>query len=401
MSKIALPFTKEMHIVELGGGENPMRGLAVTNVDIRELPQVDIVRNLEEDFSDVGVYDGLFAKYVIEHISWTKIPLFLRCCYNILKPGASAIFIMPDTEAQMKMILEKPLTLEDSCLLFGAQDYGENSHKTAFSKTLITELLKGTGFTTVNITDFPDPNARDIIVEAVRGEGEADAMTKINFGSFTVTFGHGWINADLRGDIQELVEAKGHLFLPLDVREKLPWEDESVDLITAHHLLEHLTRKEGKAFLRECYRVLKPSGVIRVSTPGLKRLISKYDIFKIEFYEENEGVRNSDDSDEAFFRMLTDGHKTVYSEFSLPLYFRDIGFDDIRIMDYGISRSDIIMRETEDSFPSHSIYCEAEKPAYIESMPVPFNITVEKIDDGKDDELVKYLGGNIEDVRPL
>jgi SAM-dependent methyltransferase len=41
-------------------------------------------------------------------------------------------------------------------------------------------------------------------------------------------------------------------------------------------MLEHLRRTEAPPFLRDCYRVLRPGGILRVATPDLERLCELY-----------------------------------------------------------------------------------------------------------------------------
>ncbi len=69
----------------------------------------------------------------------------------------------------------------------------------------------------------------------------------------------GWINVD--------AEALPGVDRVVDVRRGLPFDD--VELIFAEHFLEHLTLAEGLAFLRECRRVLRYDGTLRLSTPNL------------------------------------------------------------------------------------------------------------------------------------
>jgi SAM-dependent methyltransferase len=61
-----------------------------------------------------------------------------------------------------------------------------------------------------------------------------------------------------------------------DLRKKFPWQDNSVDVVYSSHTLEHLSKTEGQYFLRECYRVLKPNGIIRIIVPDLRAVINKY-----------------------------------------------------------------------------------------------------------------------------
>lgn len=57
---------------------------------------------------------------------------------------------------------------------------------------------------------------------------------------------------------------------------KLPYSDTSVDFIFSEHFIEHLDYQQGQIQLQECYRVLKPSGVLRISCPDLEVLVKDY-----------------------------------------------------------------------------------------------------------------------------
>lgn len=76
----------------------------------------------------------------------------------------------------------------------------------------------------------------------------------------------GFINIDLEpgGDIQ------------CDVTQGLPYADATVDGIYSEHFIEHLSQRDILRFLRECRRVLKPGGRIRIATSDLEDLISHY-----------------------------------------------------------------------------------------------------------------------------
>ncbi len=59
--------------------------------------------------------------------------------------------------------------------------------------------------------------------------------------------------------------------------EKLPdFEDDSVDLIYASHVLEHFGRDQYLAVLAEWHRVLKPMGVLRLAVPNFKACVEQY-----------------------------------------------------------------------------------------------------------------------------
>src|SRR5262249_39619387 len=62
----------------------------------------------------------------------------------------------------------------------------------------------------------------------------------------------------------------------LDVRKRLPWGDGAFEAVYASHLLEHIHLEDAKRLLRECRRVLKPGGVIRIVVPDLKAVALEY-----------------------------------------------------------------------------------------------------------------------------
>lgn len=82
-----------------------------------------------------------------------------------------------------------------------------------------------------------------------------------------------WINLDFKSNSKFVQE--------FDLHKKLPYEDNSVDVIYSSHMLEHFSKCEAPKFLHECYRVLKPKGVMRVVVPDLEQLMRNY----IEFLD--------------------------------------------------------------------------------------------------------------------
>lgn len=61
-----------------------------------------------------------------------------------------------------------------------------------------------------------------------------------------------------------------------DVTRGLPYDDSTVEGIYSEHFIEHLSQKDIINFLRECRRVLKPGGRIRIATPDLDDLVRQY-----------------------------------------------------------------------------------------------------------------------------
>jgi len=85
----------------------------------------------------------------------------------------------------------------------------------------------------------------------------------------------GWINTDQKGFTKQKTlswfeekRKEGYTIIFLDVTEKFPFEDESIDYIFSEHMIEHVYEKDGLHCLQECLRVLKPGGVVRTVAPS-------------------------------------------------------------------------------------------------------------------------------------
>jgi predicted SAM-dependent methyltransferase len=77
----------------------------------------------------------------------------------------------------------------------------------------------------------------------------------------------GWFNTDL---VPSRSRAK------LDATKQFPYPDDTFDFVFSEHMIEHLLFDQGQAMLRECLRVLKPGGVLRIVTPDAAFLIKLY-----------------------------------------------------------------------------------------------------------------------------
>ncbi|OKH33590.1 methyltransferase type 11 [[Phormidium ambiguum] IAM M-71] len=61
-----------------------------------------------------------------------------------------------------------------------------------------------------------------------------------------------------------------------NLNEGIPFSDSSFDVIYHSHVLEHFSKQEAELFLRECYRVLRPQGFLRVVVPDLEQIVRIY-----------------------------------------------------------------------------------------------------------------------------
>lgn len=61
-----------------------------------------------------------------------------------------------------------------------------------------------------------------------------------------------------------------------NLTQGIPFPDASFDVVYHSHLLEHFPKNAAKSFLRECCRVLRPQGVLRVIIPDLEQIARNY-----------------------------------------------------------------------------------------------------------------------------
>ncbi len=74
----------------------------------------------------------------------------------------------------------------------------------------------------------------------------------------------GWITSDLD---PELGVAR------IDAAKRFPIPDNSFDFVYSEHMIEHIPFSDGQNMLRECFRILRPGGVLRIATPSIGFLL--------------------------------------------------------------------------------------------------------------------------------
>ncbi len=68
----------------------------------------------------------------------------------------------------------------------------------------------------------------------------------------------------------------GEGVIAYNLTQGVPFADNSFDVVYHSHVLEHFTKEAGQRFIQECYRVLKPNGIIRIAIPNLEAIINNY-----------------------------------------------------------------------------------------------------------------------------
>lgn len=162
----SFPFSQTDKVIELGGGDRPYFR---PNLDVRSGTSIDIVADFNEPLPiPENEYNGVFSQFCIEHLSWRKVKLFISEVHRILKNNGKAVFITANTEKQMQYVLDHDEWDDNcSCIIFGDQDYPENTHRNSFSPKYAIKLMTDAGFTNVVVLPFGELET-DMIIEATK-----------------------------------------------------------------------------------------------------------------------------------------------------------------------------------------------------------------------------------------
>lgn len=154
----------------------------------------------------------------------------------------------------------------------------------------------------------------------------------------------------------------------LDVRCGLPYASNSVDSIYSTHMIEHFYPDELNHLLRECHRVLKDKGGLRLVVPSLKNAIMAYQQGCRDWFEDS-FPRHFDSLGGRFSNFVfCDGqHRTAFDFDYLNEMLRDAGFVHVEESAEGKSR---LYREAPPAYEPgdakglpHSLFVEAFKKA--------------------------------------
>jgi predicted SAM-dependent methyltransferase len=94
-----------------------------------------------------------------------------------------------------------------------------------------------------------------------------------------------WINID--------IAPQGVGVIAHDLSQGIPLPNNVCDVVYHSHLVEHLRPEDALRLMKECYRVLKAGGILRVATPDLERICRLY-LEKLEgaFASDNGSARD-------------------------------------------------------------------------------------------------------------
>lgn len=182
-------------------------------------------------------------------------------------------------------------------------------------------------------------------------------IQNVHFGCGSRRF-EGWTNVDMnrKGDFTA------------DLREGLPFRDNSVALMYSEHTLEHFYREhDGPYLLSECLRCLVPGGTLRITIPDAEAYIAYYngdideetgaDMKRVHarFHGTRMDVVNS------AFRWKHQ-HFYMYDEETMRKLLEELGFVDITRHNYGESDNPELAKADSEMRRYGTLYMQGRKP---------------------------------------
>lgn len=201
-------------------------------------------------------------------------------------------------------------------------------------------------------------------------------MKKINLGSGPV-FCNGWTNYDWGllpiigkyrltsifiklGLLPKAYDWKWPKIELVNIIKDLPDEDGSVDFVYCSHVLEHFEKYEAVKILKECKRILKKNGKIRIVLPDLDKIIKKYtdpESFNREYYGFDKDLYKGwlGKLKKIFIR----GHQWMYNSKSAKNLLIEAGFEKVNACSFRKGLVPNLEKLDLEQHRSISLYLEA------------------------------------------
>jgi predicted SAM-dependent methyltransferase len=92
-----------------------------------------------------------------------------------------------------------------------------------------------------------------------------------------------WNNIDIVSHSKDVIE--------YDITKGIPYKDFSFEVIYHSHVIEHIPYSQVADFIKDCYRILQPNGIIRIALPDLENITKLY-LQALQEVSENETASN-------------------------------------------------------------------------------------------------------------
>lgn len=139
----------------------------------------------------------------------------------------------------------------------------------------------------------------------------------------------------------------------INITKKLPFDDNSIDHIFCEEAIEHINLCDGVALLKECWRILKEGGIMRITTPDLDWFANQL----------SQSVEACNEINEIFYEH---DHRYLYTRKTLQYFVEQTGFVNLTESSYKDDNSHLGYLDSHADRFNHSSdisqYLEMQKP---------------------------------------
>ena len=117
-------------------------------------------------------------------------------------------------------------------------------------------------------------------------------MKKLNYLNLGCgsKFHKDWYNIDMSSNSSDVIA--------VNLLKGIPFPDKFFDVVYHSQVLEHIPKEKAHDFIKECFRVLKPNGIIRIAVPDLENIVDEYKKFL------NENLQNPNELSSANYDWI-------------------------------------------------------------------------------------------------
>jgi hypothetical protein len=146
--------------LNLGCGHIPLDDFL--NVDMRDLPGVDVVAQVGDLPFEPDTIHEIHSAHMLEHFPQEELKRrLLPHWFSRIAPGGAFRAIVPDGAAMLKGVSDGSYSFEDfRAVLFGGQEYDGDFHFNMFTPESLAALLRNAGFVDVRCLDSARRNGR-------------------------------------------------------------------------------------------------------------------------------------------------------------------------------------------------------------------------------------------------
>ena len=148
----------------------------------------------------------------------------------------------------------------------------------------------------------------------------------------------------------------------MDFNKQFPFESNTFNGIFCEHVFEHFALPDGQTLLRECLRVLRPGGCIRLIMPDGEKIVRAYADDPEALVKQRKVTSGcAMEAVNSWFYQRYE-HQCIYDGHLLEFQLRQAGFEHVNRCGYQRGHACKALLLDDPKYEWESIYIEAVKP---------------------------------------